>query len=145
MSTAKVSNNTSYPAFFSRISPLIIVRFYDYFQRDIHQFVLHASILAYIIARYAAGEIRPRYVGLWVFVLVISILAVPIYLVDLKFGANFMFLTNHTNNPVLKLLWNLSGGNGGLPYVFALVIFITLLLHILFGIFTLIGHISKKA
>ncbi len=36
-------------------------------------------------------------------------------------------------------------GNGGLPYVFALVIFITLLLHILFGIFTLIGHISKKA
>ena len=110
----------------------------------IHQFVLHAGILAYIIAGYSAREIRPHYSGLWVSVLVISILSVPIYLIDLKFGANFMFLTNHSNNPVLKLLWNLSGGNGGLAYIFALVVFITLVLHILFAIYTLIGHIFQK-
>ncbi len=52
----------------------------------IHQFVLHAGIAAYIIAQYTAGEIRPRYAGLWLSVLVIGVLAVPMYLLDLKFG-----------------------------------------------------------
>ncbi|MBQ6468468.1 MAG: YwaF family protein [Lachnospiraceae bacterium] len=74
----------------------------------IHQFVLHAGIAAYIIARYAAGEILPRYFGLWTSVLMIGVPSVPIYLLNLIFGTNFMFLTNHSNNPVLKLLWNLS-------------------------------------
>ena len=110
----------------------------------IHQFVLHAGIAAYIIARYAAGEIRPRYAGLWISVLVIGILAIPIYLLDLKFGANFMFLVDHANNPVLKLLWDLAGGNGGLAYVFAVVAFTAFVLHVVFGIYVLIGRISGR-
>lgn len=110
----------------------------------IHQFVLHAGIAAYIIARYAAGEIRPRYSGLWISVLVIGLLAVPIYLIDLKFGANFMFLTSHSGNPVLKLLWNLAGGNGGLAYDAALVAFVALVLHVVFGIYSLIGLARRK-
>ncbi len=109
----------------------------------IHQFLFHAGIVAYVIARYAAGEIRPNYAGLWLSVLVIGILSVPVYLLNLRFDTNYMFLMAHKGNPVLKLLWNLSGGQGGLRYVFALVLFISLVLHIVFGIYTLIGRSGK--
>ncbi len=111
----------------------------------IHQFVMHAGIVAYIVAKYVAGEIRPRYTDLWISVLLISVIALQIYLIDLKFEANFMFLTNHSGNPVLKLMWDISGGDGGLVYVAALVAFITLVLHIVFVIYVLIGRATGKA
>lgn len=38
----------------------------------IHLFILHATIASYIIARYSAGEIKPRYSGLWLTLLVIA-------------------------------------------------------------------------
>ena len=73
----------------------------------------------------------------------IGILTVPVYFLNLKFGTNYMFLMAHKGNPVLKMLWNLSGGQGGLPYVFALVVFICFVLHIVFGIYTVIGWSGK--
>ncbi len=110
----------------------------------IHQFVLHAGIAAYIFARYAAGEFRPRYADLWISLLAVSLAAALIYLIDLKFNGNFMFLTGHADNPVLLLLWNLAGGNGGLAYVAALVAFVALVLHVVFGIYSLIELARRK-
>ncbi len=53
-------------------------------------------------------------------------------------------MDERSGNPVLKLLWDLSGGNGGLAYVFALVAFITLVLHVVCGFYTLIGLVSSR-
>ena len=112
---------------------------------SIHQFVFHACIVAYIIARYAAGEIRPRYAGLWASALVIAVLTVPIYLLNAKFGTNFFFLMAHRDNAVLKPLWNLSGGTGGVKYVIALIAFIAVVLHVVAGLYVLIGWAMRKA
>ena len=110
----------------------------------IHQFVLHAGIVAYVVARYAAGEIRPRYMGIWTSVFSIFLLIIPIYLINRTFGTNFMFLMHHTGNPLLALLWNLSGGTGGPSYVLAMVAFSAIVLHIAFVIYSLIGWTAER-
>ena len=110
----------------------------------IHQFLLHGGIATYVIARYVSKEIRPRYMGLWLSVLLVGILAAPIYLLNLHFGTNFMFLVHHNNNPALRMIWNLSGGNGGLQYVLALAAFVIFVLHIVYLIYVLIRLAEKR-
>jgi hypothetical protein len=48
-----------------------------------------------------------------------------------------MFLTDPLGNPVLQLLWDISGGKGGAPYIFALAVFVAIILHIFYGIYRL--------
>ena len=78
----------------------------------IHHFILHAGIVAYIIARCSSGEIRINYKGVWVTFIAISVLVVPIYYIDAAFDVNFVFLMDHSDNPALKFIWDLSGGTG---------------------------------
>ncbi len=109
----------------------------------IHQFVLHACICGYIIARYAAGEFRADYTGIWTAVLKLLPLGAFIYLIDLSFDKGFMFLTNPYGNPVLVMLWNISGGKGGLPYLAAFLLFVIFILHIAYAVFRLTGLLSR--
>ena len=111
---------------------------------SIHQFLLHGAMASYSIARYAAGEIRPRYRGLWLSVLLAVILAVPIYTLNQHFETNYMFLRNHSNNPALKMLWNVSGGNGGIPYVLMIALFVIFVLHIVFVIYVVVNGVGKR-
>lgn len=101
----------------------------------IHHFVLHACIAAYVLARYASGEIRPDYKGVWVAFLTVCVLMVPIYFLDAAFDVNYWFLMEHSNNPALKLIWNLSGGNGGISYILGLSMLVLAVLHVAYGIF----------
>ena len=105
----------------------------------IHQFLVHGVIAAYVIARYAAGEIRPRYRGLWLSMLLAIVMAAPIYLVNLRFGTNFMFLMHHRGNPLLRMLWNFSGGNGGFLFMLTMVAFVLFVLHIVYAIYALVN------
>ena len=130
-------------AFMALMFPTVViyppVNFYT-----IHQFVFHSVIAAYVIARYAAGELRPRYAGLWTSMLEILVVAAPIYWIDLSFNKEFMFLTGTSGNPVLEMLWGVSGGTGGLAYIGALVVFILLVLHVVFALYSLIGLLRKR-
>ena len=110
----------------------------------IHQFVLHAGICAYIIARYASGEFRADYAGVWTAVLKLLPLGALIYLIDLSFDKDFMFLTDPYGNPVLDMLWNLSGGKGGLPYLAAFLLFVIFVLHVAYAILRLTGLLSRQ-
>lgn len=111
----------------------------------IHHFTLHACIVAYILARYSAGEIRIGYKGIWATALAISVLIVPIYFIDAASDQNFVFLMRHSNNPALKLIWDLSGGSGGLPYIIGLFILTLIVYHVVYGILAAIEALKKRA
>ena len=104
---------------------------------------MHAGIMIYVLARISTGEIRPAYIGIWTSMAKLLVLVVPVYLIDLTFEKNFMFLTFHQNNPVLKMLWDVSGGSGGLIYIAGITVFILLVLHIVYLIYRLTKVTAK--
>ena len=113
----------------------------------IHLFVMHAVIVAYIIARNVGGEIRINYAGIWVSTGAILLLAIPIYFINNAFGTNFMFLMRHSENPALMFIWNLSGGTGGFAYILGLSVLVILMFHLVFAVFVVaqkIAHRKKK-
>ncbi len=104
-----------------------------------HQLLMHAGIIAYIVARYVAGEIKPRYIGIWVAVLLINIAIIPVYYINSVMGQNYMFLIKPDGNPVFEVVWNIFGGNGGLLYVLGLEVLVIIVMHIMYGIYRLLG------
>jgi len=110
-----------------------------------HQFLMHGLIVAYIVARYSAGEIEPRYVGVWITTLAIGALIVPIYFIDKAFGESYMFLTYHYDNPALKLIWDLTGGKGGILYILGLTAFVVFVFHITYGIYVIIRKSGNRS
>lgn len=112
---------------------------------SIHHFVLHAGIVAYILARYAAGEIRLDYKGVWITFLSFCVLVVPLYFIDAAFDVNFVFLMDHKDNPALKFVWDLSGGTGGISYILGLGVLGLVVLHVMYGIFAAVKAFGKNS
>ena len=110
----------------------------------IHQFVLHAGMAAYIIARYACGEFVPTYRGVWISLAQFLPIGFLIYLIDFGFDKNYMFLSSPSGNTMLTALWNISGGSGGVPYFASLILFTIVIQHVFYGIYRLIGAISSR-
>lgn len=123
---------------FPSVTPYPPLSFYA-----IHMFLLHAAIIAYIVARYAGGEIRPRYAGLWLTALATAVMAGLIYPLNAAFDTNFMFLMHHANNPALRLIWDLTGG--GAAYILGLVALVILVFHIMYVIYALLGRTPRSA
>lgn len=113
--------------FFPTTSPLPAVNFYT-----IHQFLYHGLIVLYVAARFAAGEIPLSYPMLWGAIFRILILAGIIYLIDVRFNKNFMFLRETYGNPVLEIIWNKT--NGGTGYTAGLVCFCVVMIHVFFAV-----------
>jgi len=109
-----------------------------------HQLIMHAAIMAYILARFKAGEICPSYRGVWITVLIIGGIMIPVYRLNVIFDQNYMFTADPGNNIILKAVWNLSGANGGLPYVISLTIVVTIVMHITYGLYMLIVGRSRN-
>ncbi|MBP5289467.1 MAG: YwaF family protein [Clostridia bacterium] len=110
----------------------------------IHHFILHACIVAYILARYAAGEIRLDYKGLWIAFFSLCVLVIPLYFLDAAFDTNYVFLIDHDNNPAFKLVWDLSGGTGGISYILGLGVLGLVVLHATYGIFAAVKAFRKR-
>ena len=110
----------------------------------IHHFVLHAGIVAYIIARYVSGEIRIDYPGVWAAFLATCALVIPIYFLDAAFDVNFVFLMHHSDNPALKFIWDLSGATGGISYIIGLGVLVLLVIHVTYAIFAAVETIRKR-
>lgn len=105
----------------------------------IHSFIFHAVIVTYLIMRLADGEIKPDYKGVWISLLTMAALAVPAYLVDMKFGYNYMFIYEVQRNSPLEPIWEIFGVRWGKPgYVagaFLLVAVIFHALYLIYGVF----------
>lgn len=110
----------------------------------IHQLVMHAVIVGYIVLRYAADEIRPRYYGIWIAVLIMNVLISPVYLANTLFDRNYMFLAGPDINPVLGVVWKLTGEAGGFIYLLGLEVFVILIMHIVYLFFVLMDRILGR-
>ncbi len=108
----------------------------------IHMFLLHTAIIAYIVARYAGGELRPRYAGLWLSVLATAVMTGLVYPLNAAFDTNFMFLMHHADNPALRLIWDLTGG--GFPYILGLAVLVILVFHIMYALYALLERTPRK-
>ncbi len=108
----------------------------------INQFLFHGLIIAYVIARFVSGEIRVQYPTLWTSILKICVLVAAVFTIDKLFNKNFMFLTNTEGNPMLEAIWGITGG--GIPYLFGLVVFAVIVVHIFFLVFKALGKCVKE-
>lgn len=110
----------------------------------IHHFLLHAGIVAYILARYVAREARMNYKGVWVTMLSIIALIVPVYFIDRAFDQNYIFLMDHSDNPALKIVWDLSGGKGGFLYIIGLSVLVLIVFHVVYAVFALVQRAERR-
>ncbi len=103
----------------------------------IHQFLYHGLIIAYVIARFACGEMALSYPQLWLSVGKILILVGIMYCVDTIFDKNFMFLRDTYGNALLGVIWNKTGG--GFRYTIGLVLFSIVVIHVFYLLFWIIN------
>ena len=126
---------------FPTVTPLPAINFFT-----IHQFVFHGLIAAYVVSRFSSGEIKLDYSGVWKSIGKILIVATIVYIIDITFNRTYMFLTDPYGNPVLDMIWNMTGG--GIRYIIGLSAFIIVVVHIFFLIFKGIEklfHIGSEA
>ena len=107
----------------------------------IHQFVFHGLIIAYAFARFFCGETEITYRGLWASVPKILVIVGAVYLIDLVFDRNFMFLRDTTGNPLLDLIYNTATPRF---YVLGLIVFAILVLHIFFFLFISLERLAWR-
>ena len=117
---------------FPTTTPLPAVNFYT-----IHQFLYHGLIIAYIMARFVSGEVPLTYAGVWLSILKVILLAAVIYIVDSVFNKNFMFLRETYDNPLLEVIWKITGG--GIAYTGGLVCFCIIMIHVFYALFKCIA------
>ncbi len=105
----------------------------------IHQFLYHALIVAYVIARFACGEILITYPEVWGSILKVLVLVAFIYVVDRAFKKNFMFLVDPYGNPLLDTIWKITGG--GFGYTMGFACFSIVMIHVFYLIFKILAII----
>ena len=108
----------------------------------IHQFLFHGLIIIYVAARFFASEIPLIYAGLWISVLIVRALAAVMYVIDMKYDKNYMFLHDAYGNPMLELIYEKSKDNIG--YINGLTFFSIAVMHVFYLIFRLIEILILK-
>lgn len=90
----------------------------------VHSFTFHLLLAAIPLCLLVSGEIRPRAKRLWFCAAFLLVTAVPVWLVDRKYGTNFYFLTYPGRGNPLELFALVFGDPGyqiGLPVCTALL------------------------
>ncbi len=105
----------------------------------IHQFVYHDLIIAYVISRFISGEIDFSYLGVWISILSTLALSGIVYIIDVMFNRNYMFLRGTEGNPLLEIIWKVT--KGGIAYTGGLVCFCIVMIHFFFLLFVCIRWI----
>jgi len=75
---------------------------------NIHSFIIHILLVAYPVMTTVGGDLKPDWRKLPACLLFTAAMAVPVYLFNLQFGTNFMFLMYaEPGNPLLlfETLW----------------------------------------
>lgn len=55
-----------------------------------------------------------------------------------------MFLLRHSDNPALKLIWNLTGDTGGITYILGLGVAVAIALHLMYAIYMILNRTLGK-
>ena len=112
----------------------------------IHTFVFHALIMAVFVWLFMDGAVIPDYKGLWGSLLFMALFAVPTYFLDGFFHVNYMFIGTRSDVGILAAMWDAVVHSYGRPaFVLVMAVIMTAVLHIFFGVYSLLGRLRKKA
>ena len=110
----------------------------------IHIFLYHALIIFYFVMLFMSGEFRPTYSGLLISFAFMAVFAVPIYMINVRFGVNYMFIGMRSDVGVLAYLWdNVAMVHGRLAFTLLLGVMFFGVLQVLHVIYLLIDKMSK--
>lgn len=110
---------------------------------SIHSFVIHGYLLVYAVMRYAAGEFRPTYRGLWGSVAATVAVGIPIFFIDGIFDVNYMFLGQPSDVSLLVALWDVFAPIGGrLLYALSIAVLGTAVIHVLYLVYRIVAICS---
>lgn len=91
----------------------------------IHSFTIHALIVLYPLLLVTSGEVKPDIKTMPKCVLLLVLMAIPIYFINLIFDTNFMFLMSPDKGNPLELFEKLLGSHLlGFPILLPIVMFI---------------------
>ena len=111
----------------------------------IHSFVFHGWIVIYVVMLYAAGEIRADYKGLWTTVGILTVCAVPIYILNILIDENYLFLNEASEGSPLVFLWDVFGTRfGASGYIASFAVLLLTVFHVLYLIYRCINKIKEK-
>ncbi|MBE6750342.1 MAG: TIGR02206 family membrane protein [Ruminococcaceae bacterium] len=92
---------------------------------NIHSFTVHALIVYYPILLLANGELKPTIKTMPKCIILLVLLAIPIYFINLLCDTNFMFLMNpETGNPLGLFEKYLGSHLWGFPVLLPIVMFV---------------------
>ena len=112
---------------------------------NIHSFVFHGWIVIYFVMLYRAGEIKPIYKGIWKTMSVILPIAVPVFIFNLIFEQNYLFLNEASEGSPLVPIWNIFGTRFGLPgYIFGAILLVIAVFHILYAVYKVLDKKSLQ-
>ena len=107
-----------------------------------HQFAYHGLIVAYVLARFFAGEISMTYKGVWLSILTTFIIAMIVYVIDRKNNTNFMFMIHDQDNAMLKKITSVCGT--GTRYTAGLIFTCIIGIHVSYFLFKILEMIFLK-
>ena len=117
--------------------------FFNYM--NIHSFAFHGWIVIYFFMIYAGGEVRVRYKGLWQTVLAMIIVSIPVYIFNLNFDTNYLFLNEASEGSPLVIVWDIFGTRLGAPgYLAGIVLMVLLIFHALYLIYRILEQIREQ-
>lgn len=112
---------------------------------NIHSFVFHGWIVIYFIMLYMGGEIKANYAGLWKTAAIMFIVAIPVYIFNLIFGTNYLFLNEASAGSPLVIVWDLLGSRFGAPgYLVGIVLMVIIIFHLLYVIYKILDMIRSR-
>lgn len=117
--------------------------FFNYM--NIHSFLFHGWIVIYFFMIYAGREITPNYRGLWKSAGIMFIVAIPVYIFNLIFDTNYLFLNEASEGSPLVIVWDIFGSRLGAPgYLTGIVLMVLIIFHILYMLYKLLDIIRGK-
>ncbi|MBQ9610067.1 MAG: YwaF family protein [Lachnospiraceae bacterium] len=99
-----------------------------------HGFLFHGGIVIYIICGLAGGDIRPSIYNMWKAVVFLIIVLPIVYLIDMRFNVNYMFLRYPSKASPLEWLEKYMGTSGYLIGYALLTILVIILINVLYGV-----------
>lgn len=111
---------------------------------NIFSFLFHGWIIFYFLMIYRAKEVIPSYRGMWQTALAVAVAAVPVYIFNLIFDTNYLFINEASEGSPLVAVWNIFGerfGQGG--YLFGVALLVIAVFHGLFLVYTLLRRCYK--
>ena len=111
----------------------------------LHIFIFHAVIIAYFVMLYMAGEFHPTYKGLLISFAFMAVFAIPVYIINVKFNVNYMFIGMRSDVGFLASMWDNIAEKYGRP-VFTLVLgaMFFAVTHVIHLLYVLIDRVCLK-